>query len=57
MFEWFRSFEQEEGQTLVEYALILALVVIVVVAILSQFSGPLQSIYNSILASLTGAAP
>ena len=57
--EWLRTFvvKEEEGQTLVEYALILALIVIVVIAILINFGDPLRAIYSNVLEALQGAQP
>jgi Flp pilus assembly pilin Flp len=38
----------DEGQAMVEYALILALVALVCVGTLSLFSGPLNTIFNAV---------
>jgi len=43
---------QEEGQAMVEYALILALVSVAAVAILSTLGGSVSSIFNEINADL-----
>jgi len=51
--EWFRSKEQEDGQTLVEYALILVFIAITVIAILTLFGPQLQNIYQQILDAIT----
>jgi len=40
--------DREEGQAMVEYALILALVAVVVVAILSTLGGTVSQIFSSI---------
>ena len=45
------------GQTLTEYALILGLLVIAIVAALLFFSGSLQSVYNSINQSFGDVQP
>ena len=43
-----RARRLRRGQTLVEYALILALIVVVSVAILLQMGGTLKSLYSTI---------
>ncbi len=43
-----QSFAQEEGQTLVEYALILALIAIVVAAALTFLQGDVSSLFSKI---------
>jgi pilus assembly protein Flp/PilA len=45
--EWLRS--QEEGQTLVEYALIIALIAIVLIVALSALAGGINSVFNTIV--------
>ena len=55
MLEWFRSLEQEEGQTLVEYALILVLIAIVVIVALTATGATVSGIFDSITAALGGA--
>ena len=57
MLEWFRSQEQEEGQTLVEYALILVLIAIVVMVALTATGETVTSIFNQITGALGGTAP
>ena len=44
--------EREEGQTLVEYALILALVSVTAVAALQALSGGINGIFNKIVTDL-----
>lgn len=44
---------QTKGQGLVEYAIILALIAIVVIAIMSILGQKVQNVFNSISASLT----
>jgi pilus assembly protein Flp/PilA len=41
--------QREEGQGLVEYALILVLIVIVVIAVLVMFGDPLVELYQMIV--------
>ena len=53
MLEWFRSQEQEEGQTLVEYALILVLIAIVVIGAVTLIGGNANDIFNSIANTLS----
>jgi pilus assembly protein Flp/PilA len=48
--QWFK--EKEEGQTLVEYALILVLIAIVVIAILGTLGGNVNSIFDEIANAL-----
>ncbi len=43
-----RRFRARRGQTLVEYALILALIVVVSAAILIQMGGTLHALYSTI---------
>jgi pilus assembly protein Flp/PilA len=48
-----QSFMHEEGQGLVEYALILVLVAIVVIAILLQLGPAVGNVFSSVIAGLT----
>jgi Flp pilus assembly pilin Flp len=43
--------EREEGQTLVEYALIIALVSIALVASLTALAGGITGVFNDIIAA------
>ena len=43
--------EREEGQTLVEYALIIALVSIALVGALGLLAGGIQGVFNDIIAA------
>ncbi len=55
MVEWLRNLrlvQQEEGQGLVEYALILILVAIAVVIALTLLGPTLGNIYNDIVSSI-----
>mgnify|MGYP006312054425 CR=1 FL=1 len=45
---------KEEGQGLVEYALILVLIAIVVIAILTTLGGQVQSVFSQIVSGLGG---
>jgi len=56
MLEWFRSQEKEEGQTLVEYALILVLIAIVVIAILTTTGTTIRDVFQQIIDGLGGAS-
>lgn len=47
--------EKEEGQGLVEYALIIVLVSIACIAALGTLSGGIQSVFGSIAGTLGGA--
>ena len=46
---------REEGQTLTEYALIIALVVLLVIAALSALGGQIRTIFQNIRTALAGA--
>ncbi len=48
-------FEQEEGQGLVEYALIIALVSVALVAALSLMTGAINGVFTGIQAALDAA--
>jgi pilus assembly protein Flp/PilA len=50
-----QSFMREEGQGLVEYALILVLVAIVVIAILLQLGPVVGNVFSNVVAALTTA--
>ena len=43
---------REEGQGLVEYALILVLIAIVVIIILTTLGGVIQNVFNSVVGGL-----
>jgi pilus assembly protein Flp/PilA len=45
-------FHREEGQTLVEYALIISLVAIVLIAALTALSGGIRTAFSQIIAAL-----
>jgi len=45
---------REEGQGLVEYALILVLIAIVVIAILTLLGGQVSSVFSQIVSGLGG---
>lgn len=47
---------REEGQGLIEYALILVFISIVVIVVLTAFKGPLVEVYNKILVAIGGTA-
>jgi len=46
-------FAHEEGQGLVEYALILVLIAVVVIAILSLVGGKVSTVFSSINSAMT----
>ena len=52
--EWLQSLKarEEEGQTLVEYALILALIVIVVILVLGLVGDEVEAVFNNVLLNL-----
>ena len=49
---WFAAREGESGQTLVEYALIIALVALACIAALGFLSGKIQSLFSNAGSSL-----
>lgn len=49
---WMKRVCREEGQSLVEYALIIALVAIVLIAGLTALAGGIQGAFTTIIASL-----
>lgn len=56
MFDFMRSYflavrDREEGQALVEYALILALISVVSIAILTTLGGQINSVLNDVSAA------
>jgi pilus assembly protein Flp/PilA len=55
---WLRTFaaQEEEGQTLIEYGLILVLIAIVVIVLLTAVGGSLNDIFQNISTVLDGAA-
>ena len=44
----------EEGQTLAEYALLLALIAIVVIVAVTALGGQIESVFNNITSALNG---
>lgn len=46
------NLRRDEGQTLVEYALILALIAVVVVVAVTTLGGKVKGIFNSVSSSL-----
>jgi pilus assembly protein Flp/PilA len=54
--EWFElvriQLHREEGQTMAEYGLLIALVAIVLVGAIGAFSGALDNTFNSIAGAL-----
>jgi len=55
---WLRTFvvQDEEGQTLIEYGLILVLIAIVVIVLLTAIGGSLNLIFKNISDVLKGPA-
>ena len=49
---WIESLKREEGQTLAEYALLLALIAIVVVAAVTLLGGQLDKVFTRITGEL-----
>jgi pilus assembly protein Flp/PilA len=49
---WFAARDEETGQTLVEYALIIALIAIAAIAALGFLSGRIQNLFSNAGSSL-----
>ena len=49
---WMKRVRSEKGQSLVEYALIIALVAIVLIAALTALAGGIQGAFTTIVAAL-----
>jgi pilus assembly protein Flp/PilA len=54
---WRARFEREEGQALVEYALILGLVSVVAIAVLKVLGTDITAILNAVTSALESAVP
>ena len=54
---WNRAMEREEGQGLVEYALILALIAVVSIAILQSLGLNVKRVFTSVDSSLSAVVP
>ena len=54
LLEWLKTFvvKEEEGQTLIEYALIIVLIAIVVIAALTLLGPVIGNVFNNINANL-----
>jgi Flp pilus assembly pilin Flp len=55
VYTWLTEKKEEAGQTLVEYALIIALISLIVVLVAAAVSGPLQDTFNRIGDELSNA--
>jgi len=53
---YFSAFANEEGQGMAEYALIIALVAIVLAASLTQLSGGITGVFTSIVSAFGGGS-
>jgi len=51
-----RFVKEEEGQDLIEYALLAAFLALGIVAILGSVRGGLQTVFNNVNANLTNAS-
>jgi pilus assembly protein Flp/PilA len=49
-----RFFAEEEGQTLVEYGLLISLIALVVIAVLTVMGGRLRNTFNAASNQLSG---
>jgi pilus assembly protein Flp/PilA len=54
---WRARFEREEGQALVEYALILGLVSVVAITVLQVLGTDITAILNAVTSALESALP
>ena len=52
---WIESLKREDGQTMAEYALLLALIAIIVMVVLAALGGQIKSIFTQITEQLGGA--
>ena len=50
-----RLVNDESGATAIEYGLIVALIFLVCVSAITQFSGSMQTMYNTISTAIVGA--
>jgi pilus assembly protein Flp/PilA len=50
-----RAMQEEEGQTLVEYALLLALIAIVVIAVLILLGQEVCTAFNEVQSAISGS--
>jgi len=57
LYLWLKNWleNNEEGQGLVEYALILVLIAVVVIGILTTMGGQVQAVFNTISGALVQA--
>jgi pilus assembly protein Flp/PilA len=54
---WLKNwFADQEGQDLIEYSLIIALVVVVAIVAMTTLGGSIKSIWESVSASMASAA-
>ena len=51
-----KSLRNEEGQDLLEYALLVALIALVAIAAVTAAGGSVKTIFNNIASALNGAA-
>lgn len=51
---WNALYNDESGQDLAEYALLIALIAIVVIAAVTLLGGNIQTVFNNIAAALGG---
>ena len=49
--------KDQEGQTLIEYALIILLIAIAILIVLGLVGGQVQTVFQSIIDALSGATP
>jgi pilus assembly protein Flp/PilA len=58
LFAFIQSFRRnEEGQDLLEYALLVALIALIAIGAVGMAGGSVKTIFTSIATSLNGAAP
>ena len=50
---WMRTLKREEGQDMAEYALLIALVAVLLVVIVTSMAGGIGTVFNSVKNALT----
>lgn len=55
MLTWARTLKREEGQDLAEYALLIALISVALVALLMALKGGIGGVFNNVTGVLNGA--
>ena len=56
LLEFMKAVNDKEGQTLVEYALLLALIAVVCIVIIGLLGGEASNVFSEITSAMTGAS-